>query len=34
VHDEGFDRMIQVDWDNDRTVNDGEMNTIELEKVN
>jgi len=34
VHDEGFDRMIQVDWDNDRTGNDGEMNTIELEKVN
>lgn len=33
VRDEGFDRMIQVDWDNDRTGNDGEVNTIELEKV-
>ncbi len=33
VRDEGFDRMIQVDWDNDRTGNDGEFNTIELEKV-
>ncbi len=33
VRDEGFDRMIQVDWDNDRTGNDGELNTIELEAV-
>ena len=27
--DTGFDRMIQVDWTNDRTGNDGENNTIE-----
>lgn len=33
VRDQGFDRMIQVDWDNDRTGNDGELNTIELEAV-
>jgi len=30
VRDEGFDRMIQVDWNNDRTGSDGEYNTIEL----
>ena len=29
VRDEGFDRMIQVDWNNDRTGNDGQNNTIE-----
>ena len=29
VRDEGFDRMIQVDWTNDRTGSDGEFNTIE-----
>jgi hypothetical protein len=29
VRDEGFDRMIQVDWNNDRTGSDGETNTIE-----
>lgn len=29
VRDEGFDRMIQVDWNNDRTGTDGESNTIE-----
>jgi len=29
VRDEGFDRMVQVDWDNDRTGNDGTLNTIE-----
>lgn len=29
VRDEGFDRMIQVDWNNDRTGTDGENNTIE-----
>ena len=29
VRDEGFDRMVQVDWDNDRTGNDGSLNTIE-----
>lgn len=29
VRDEGFDRMIQVDWNNDRTGSDGEFNTIE-----
>lgn len=29
VRDEGFDRMIQVDWTNDRTGTDGEFNTIE-----
>src|SRR5690606_34856016 len=29
VRDEGFDRMIQVDWNNDRTGNDGATNTIE-----
>ncbi len=33
VRDEGFDRMIQVDWDNDRTGNDGTLNTIEPEAV-
>lgn len=30
VRDEAFDRMIQVDWNNDRTGIDGETNTIEL----
>ncbi len=29
LRDEGFDRMIQIDWDNDRTSFDGEFNTIE-----
>lgn len=29
VRDEGFDRMVQVDWNNDRTGSDGESNTIE-----
>ena len=29
VRDEGFDRMVQVDWNNDRTGTDGENNTIE-----
>jgi hypothetical protein len=29
VRDEGFDRMIQDDWNNDRTGTDGESNTIE-----
>lgn len=29
VRDEAFDRMIQVDWNNDRTGTDGEFNTIE-----
>lgn len=29
IRDEGFDRMIQVDWNNDRTGTDGEFNTIE-----
>ena len=29
VRDEGFDRMIQVDWNNDRTGTDGDNNTIE-----
>jgi hypothetical protein len=29
VRDEGFDRMIQVDWNNDRTGSDGDTNTIE-----
>jgi hypothetical protein len=29
VRDEGFDRMIQVDWNNDRTGVDGNTNTIE-----
>ncbi|MCB2067694.1 MAG: hypothetical protein KDE15_13765 [Erythrobacter sp.] len=33
VRDQGFDRMIQVDWDNDRTGNDGEFNTIEATAV-
>ncbi|WAT18822.1 SMP-30/gluconolactonase/LRE family protein [Aurantiacibacter sp. MUD11] len=30
VRDEGFDRMIQFDWDNDRTGFDGNFNTIEM----
>jgi len=29
IRDEGFDRMIQVDWNNDRTGTDGDTNTIE-----
>ncbi|KRA81355.1 hypothetical protein [Altererythrobacter sp. Root672] len=29
VRDEGFDRMIQIDFDNDRTGFDGQINTIE-----
>jgi hypothetical protein len=29
VRDEGFDRMIQVDWNNDRTGTEGAYNTIE-----
>ena len=29
VRDPGFDRMIQVDWNNDRTGTDGAENTIE-----
>jgi hypothetical protein len=29
VRDPGFDRMLQVDWNNDRTGTDGEFNTIE-----
>jgi hypothetical protein len=29
VRDEGFDRMIQVDWNNDRTGTEGDVNTIE-----
>lgn len=29
VRDEGFDRMVLVDWTNDRTGSDGEFNTIE-----
>ena len=33
VRDEGFDRMVQIDWDNDRTGNDGDLNTIEAEAV-
>ena len=34
VRDEGFDRMIQIDWDNDRTgVSEDGLNTIEEEVV-
>jgi hypothetical protein len=33
VRDEGFDRMVQIDWENDRTGFDGELNTIEPEAV-
>ena len=34
VRDEGFDRMIQIDWDNDRTgVGEDGVNTIEQEVV-
>jgi hypothetical protein len=29
VREPGFDRMIEVDWDNDRTGSDGTANTIE-----
>jgi len=29
IRDEGFDRMIQVDWNNDRTGTEGGVNTIE-----
>ncbi len=30
VRDDGFDRMVQFDWDNDRTGYDGDFNTIEM----
>lgn len=33
VRDEGFDRMVQIDWDNDRTGSDGQYNTIEPSAV-
>ena len=33
VRDQGFDRMIQVDWDNDRTGSEDGINTIESETV-
>ena len=34
IRDEGFDRMIQIDWDNDRTgVGEDGINTIEMEIV-
>lgn len=33
VREEGFDRMIQVDWDNDRTGNEDGLNTIEPSAV-
>jgi len=33
LRDTGFDRMIQIDWDNDRTGFDGEYNTIEPDVV-
>jgi len=33
VRDQGFDRMVQVDWDNDRTGSEDGLNTIELETV-
>jgi len=33
VRDEGFDRMVQVDWDNDRTGSEDGLNTIEMETV-
>ncbi|GAA0282441.1 hypothetical protein GCM10009127_24780 [Alteraurantiacibacter aestuarii] len=29
IRESGWDRMISIDWDNDRTGNDGEFNTIE-----
>lgn len=29
VHERGFDRMIEVNWDNDRTGIEGDVNTIE-----
>jgi hypothetical protein len=29
LRDKGFDRMIQVDWTNDRTGTEGQTNTIE-----
>jgi hypothetical protein len=32
VRVEAFDRMIQVDWNNDRTGGDGDVNTIEPPK--
>jgi hypothetical protein len=32
VRDDGFDRMIHIDYDNDRTGFDGEFNTIEPSK--
>ncbi|MCL6249593.1 hypothetical protein M3P36_00825 [Altererythrobacter sp. KTW20L] len=33
VRDEGFDRMIVLDWTNDRTGNEDGLNTIELAPV-
>ncbi|MXP42483.1 hypothetical protein GRI75_12615 [Altererythrobacter soli] len=33
LRDAGFDRMIQIDWNNDRTSFDGDYNTIEAEVV-
>jgi len=34
LRDEGYDRMIQIDWDNDRTSVDANgINTIEAEAV-
>lgn len=33
VRDPGFDRMIVLDWDNDRTGNEDGLNTIELAPV-
>jgi hypothetical protein len=33
IRDEGFDRMIVIDWDNDRTGNADGLNTIELAPV-
>jgi hypothetical protein len=34
IRDEGFDRMIEIDWDNDRTgVDENGVNTIEMEVV-
>ena len=33
VRDEGYDRMVQIDWENDRTGVEGGVNTIEPEAV-
>jgi len=33
VRDEGFDRMVQIDWDNDRTGSEDGINTIEAQAV-